>query len=718
MSTIGVDAGGNLTELTATPDVQAVEAVIPGACPLDCPDGCSWLVTVRGGEAVRLQGNPDHPFTHGALCAKVARYLDHTRTPDRLLHPLRRIGRKGEGRFERISWDDALGEIAERLLDVRDRLGGEAIWPFQGTGTLGYLQGLEGRSGARLWNVLGASDHLMTICSIAGSDGLRYTTGSNRGMDPEALQHARLILLWGSNPLTSHHHIWKFIGAARKQGAHLVVIDPVRTRSAAQADEHLAPRPGTDAALALGLMHEVVARGAHDEAFLRERCVGWHAYQERLAQFPPERVAEICDLPVERIVALGRRLAATRPTAIRATMGIQRHAGGGMALRTLATIPAVTGDWALPGGGLAYSTSGYFRGDRKALVRDDLRPHPVRSLAMTRLGDVLLKAEPPVHALVIYGANPLASNPDTEKVRRALARNDLFTVVIEQVPTDTVDYADIVLPSTMQTEHTDVHDGYGHMYLAWNEPAVEPPGECLAHTEIFRRLARAMGLSEPALYEDDLTLARTLIESGHPTLEGITVERLRRDGWVRIGHPHPLVPFASGFPTPSGKLELYSERAAADGHDPLPGYVPPAEAASPGEGRLALIAAASHWFLNSTFANAPEQRRRAGEPTVALHPDDALARGLAAGDRVRVGNERGSFEAILAVGEAARRGVAATTKGHWPKLLTGRTNVNAATEERDADLGCGAVFHDCSVWVRPASSTGERSGEVSAAAMA
>ena len=693
-----------------------MEAVIAGACPLDCPDGCSWQVTVRDGEAVRLRGNPDHPFTRGALCAKVARYLEHTRSPDRLLHPLRRVGAKGEGRFERISWDEALGEVAERLLDVRERHGGEAIWPYQGTGTLGYLQGLEGRSGARLWNVLGASEHIASICSIAGSEGLRYTTGTNRGMDPEAFAHARLILLWGSNPLTSHHHIWKFIAAARGRGAHLVVIDPVRTRSAAQADEHLAPRPGTDAALALGLMHEVVRRGAHDEAFLRERCVGWDAYRARLAEFPPERVAEICDLPVERIAALGERLATARPTAIRATMGIQRHAGGGMTLRTLATIPAVTGDWAVAGGGLAYSTSGYFRGDRAALARDDLRPHPVRSLVMTRLGDVLLEADPPVQALVVYGANPLASNPESGKVRRALAREDLFTVVIEQVPTDTVDYADIVLPSTMQTEHMDVHDGYGHMYLAWNEPAVDPPGECLPHTEIFRRLARAIGLTEPALYDDDLTLARTLVESGHPTLAGITLERLRRRGWVRLGHPHPLVPFASGFPTPSGKLELHSERAAADGHDPLPGYTPPAEAAAPGAGRLALIAAASHWFLNSMFANAPEQRRRAGEPTVALHPDDAAERGLAAGQLVRVGNERGSFVAVLAVGDAARRGVAATTKGHWPKLLAAGANVNAATEERDADLGGGAVFHDCSVWVEPVASNGRHGRETVAAA--
>src|ERR687898_906160 len=636
-------------------NVHGVERDVPGACPLDCPDGCSWIVTVRDGEAVRLRGTPDHPFTRGALCNKVSRYLDHTRAPDRLLHPLRRVGAKGEGRFTRISWDEALGEMAQRLLAIRDEHGGEAIWPFQGTGTLGYLQGLEGRAGARLWNVLGASDHAATICSAAGTSGLRRTLGTNATIDPEGFAHARLILLWGSNPLSSHHHFWKFVLAARAHGAHVAVIDPVRTRTAAQADEHLAPLPGTDAALALALMHVVVRDGAHDEAFLRERCEGWETFREHIAAYPPERAAAICDLPVERIEALGRRLAATRPTAIRATMGIQRHAGGGMTLRTLATIPAVTGDWTLPGGGLAYSTSGYFRGDRAGLARDDLRPQPVRSLLMTRLGDVLLDPQAGVHGLVVYGANPLASNPDSGKVRRALAREDLFSVVIEQVPTDTVDYADIVLPSTMQTEHVDVHDGYGHMYLAWNEPAVEPPGECLPHTEIFRRLARAMRLEEPALYDDDLTLARTLVESGDPTLAGVTVER-------------------------------YSERAAAAGHDPLPGYTPPAEAAEPGEDRLALIAAASHWFLNSTFANAPEQRRRAGQPAVALHPDDAAARGLVDGDRVRVGNERGSFEAVLAVGDAARRGVAATTKGHWPKLLAGRAHVNAATEERDADL--------------------------------
>ena len=336
-----------------------------GACPLDCPDGCSWVVDVREGAPVALRGRREHPYTHGALCGKVSRYLEHTRSPDRLLHPLRRVGAKGEGRFERISWEDALDEVAERLLAVRAEWGGEAIWPFLGTGTLGYLQGLEGRCGARLWNVLGASHHHANICSTAGTEGLRYVNGTNIGMDPEDVAEAGLILLWGTNPLTSHHHFWRHATRARRRGAHVVAIDPIRTRSAAQCDEHLAPLPGTDAALALGLLHVVVARGAHDEAFLAEHAHGWEAYRERIEAFPPARAAAVTGLDEAAIVALGERLASTRPCAIRATMGIQRHAGGGMTLRTLATIPAVTGDWALPGCGRRSSRARPARSPRK-----------------------------------------------------------------------------------------------------------------------------------------------------------------------------------------------------------------------------------------------------------------------------------------------------------------------------------------------------------------
>nr|WP_295784091.1 molybdopterin-dependent oxidoreductase [Rhodoferax sp.] len=680
------------------------EQTFMGACPLDCPDGCAWQVTVRDGVAIKLHGRSDHPMTHGMLCAKVNHYLEHTAAPDRLLYPMRRTGPKGSGTFSRITWDDALGEIAERFQKIITQHGGEAIWPYQGTGTLGFLQGIQGRAGSRLWNVLGASNHDMTICSIAGLVGLEYTIGAPRGIEPEALADAQLILLWGVNTLTSGHHQWRFVQAARKRGAYVVVIDPVRTRTARQADEHLAPIPGTDAALALGLLHTILALGAEDREYLARHTLGWDAFRRRILEYPPERVAAITGIDASCIVALGTRIAHTRPTAIRTAQGVQRHAGGGMTLRTLACIPGVTGDWRRPGGGLVYTTDGYFGANRAALVRDDLRERPVRSLSMTRLGEGLLDVQdPPVKALIVYAANPMASTPHQQKIRQGLLRDDLFTVVIEQFATDTADYADLVLPATMQTEHADLHDGYGHIYLAWNEPAVAPPGECLSTSETFRRLARRMGLTESALFDSDEELAAQLLDSDHPSLSGITLDRLRREGWVRLNYPTPFVPFADGFPTPSGKLEFFSARAEADGHDPLPGYTPPREVE---DANLAtrypfvLVVGASHYAINTIFANHPSLSRRSGPPTLVIHPTDATARGMASGQSVRVFNDRGAFAAALLVSDAVRPGVLATTKGAWPKN-GGGTSINATVDERDADMGGGAVFGDNRVDIEP-----------------
>ena len=677
------------------------ELTVLGTCPLDCPDTCGWQVTVRDGKAVRLRGNPDHPFTRGALCVKVNRYLEHAEAPDRLLYPLRRVGRKGEGRFERITWGQALDEISARLRGIVDEHGGEAIWPYWGTGTLGYLQGAEGLAGKRFFNVLGACEHDFTICSIAGSTGVKYAIGSSAGMDPEDLSLAKLIILWGTNTLTSGHHLWKFIQDARADGAYVVAIDPVRTRTAQQADEHLAPLPGSDAALALGLLHEVVRLGGQDEEFLAAHTHGWAEFRESIADYPPERVAELTGLTVAQITGLGARIATTRPTAIRATMGLQRHAGGGTALRTLACIPGVTGDWARPGGGLSYSTSAHFQLAVARLLRNDLRPGPVRHLSMTRLGEGLLETDPRVRALFVIAANPVASTPHQAKVREGMAREDLFTVVLEQFPTDTVDYADIVLPATMQHEHLDVHNGYGHLYLGWNEPAVAPPGECASTTETFRRLARAMGLTEPALQDSDEQLAEQLLASRHPWLQGITVDRLRKEGFVRLNAPRPFLPYAERFPTPSGKLEFLSGRAERHGLDPLPGYTPPAEVADPDRAArypLAMISAASHHFLNTIFANNAELRRRAGDPRILLHPDDAALRQVGDGTRVKVHNDRGAFEAVVEVSDRVRPGVIATPKGHWAKF-TGGTSVNVTVDERDSDMGGGAVYHDTRVEV-------------------
>jgi anaerobic selenocysteine-containing dehydrogenase len=674
---------------------------------MDCPDTCSWIVTVENDVAVRLEGDREHPFTRGALCNKLNDYLDYTRSSDRLLYPMRRIGPKGAGRFERITWDDALGEIAGRFREVIAEFGPEAIWPYLGSGSMGLLQGIYG-AGQRFWNVLGASRSVFTMCTIAGGYGTGYTLGHNQvGMDPETLRHSKLILLWGTNTLSTNVHLWRSILAARNAGAYLVAIDPIKTRTAATADWHLAPVPGTDAALALGLMHVVLAEGAADRDFIERHTLGWSDFEARLLDYPPERVAGITGLSVEDIVTLGRRVAHTRPTGIRIGMGMQRHGGGGMAVRTITCLPGVTGDWRHPGGGASYDTRGFFGLDWPSLTRNDLRTRPGRLLTTSRMGDTLLDADPPVKALFVYAANPVASNPHQTQVRKSLSRPDLFTVVVEHVLTDTAQYADIVLPTTMQTEHADLLQSYGHLYLAWNEPAVAAPGECLSTSEIFRRLARAMSLDVPCLYDGDEDVARQVLASGHPSLGGITLEALKARGSIRLNYPEPFVPFADGFPSPSGKLEFVCERMTPLGLDPLAGYTPPHEAAqvdTPLARRfpLALIAPANHWFLNSEFANVPAQAHRAGPPTVFVHPDDAARRGLATGTTARIFNDRGAFTATVEVTDRVRPGLVASTKGRWPRDAADGATVNATVDERDADMGGGAVYHDNRVEVRKA----------------
>ncbi|GAA4571944.1 molybdopterin-containing oxidoreductase family protein [Planotetraspora kaengkrachanensis] len=672
-----------------------MELRILGACPLDCPDTCSWEVTVRDGQAVGLRGNRDHPYTRGALCVKVNRYLEHTRADDRILHPMRRVGPKGSGRFERITWDEALTIVSDRLTEIVREHGGEAIWPYQGTGTLGYIQGSEGLAGWRFWNALGASRHDLNICSTAGNDGLRLTNGTPAGMDPETFALSRLILLWGTNTLTSGHHLWKFIQDARANGAYVVAIDPIRTRTADQADAHLAIRPGTDAALALGLLNVVLEEGAEDTAYLEEHTLGWEEFKAEILQYPPARVAEITGVPEEDIRALGVRLAHTRPTGIRATMGLQRHEGGGAALRLIACIPGVTGDWRHPGGGVAYSTTAHV--PLEVDSGEHLLRGPVRTLTMTRLAGQLDES---VKCLWVYGANPLGSSPDQNRIRAAMRREDLFTVVMEQFPTDTVDYADIVLPATMQTEHMDLHQGYGHMYLMWNEQAVEPAGESLSTTETFRRLARHMGLTEPSLHESDLEIAEGLLR-GTP---GITLDLLRKEGWARLDVADPFVPFTDGFPTPSGRLEFASDRAAAAGLPRVAGYVPSRTARTAPADReypLTMITPASHTSLNTTFGNNPELLRRSKGPRVMVSAADAEARGLVDGAPARVFNRNGEFTAYVEISDRVRPGVVAAPKGHWPKLSPGGANTNATVDERDADMGRGAVFHDNLVDIAP-----------------
>jgi anaerobic selenocysteine-containing dehydrogenase len=682
---------------------------VVGACALDCPDGCSWVVTVEDGAAVALRGNPSHPFTRGGLCAKVNPYLDYAASPGRLLHPLRRVAAKGEGRFERISWADAFGEIADRFAAALDRHGPESIWPYVGTGTLGFIQGCDA-GGTRLFHALGASRHHVDICSPAGHAGMSYTTGSAAGMNPEDLACSGLIILWGTNTLTTNLHLWPFVTAGRENGAQLVVIDPVRTRTAARADMHVALRPGTDAALAFGLMAELVATGATDESYLARWTLGWPEFRDQvLSAWSARRAAEACGLDVAQVRALAARIALQpgqdRGTGIRSLMGMQRHGGGGQAIRAVSCLPALTGDYARRGGGLCYSTGPAYPIDTAALSRPDLQPNgPTRRLKMSSLGRELQeRSDPPIEVLFVWAANPVVSNPDQRRTRAGLERPGLFTVVVDHVLSDTARYADLLLPGTTQLEHADLHNSYSHLYLNWNAPAVEPPGKCLPHTEIFRRLSRALGLTEPLLYASDDELAQAALGSSHPAMSGITLPALKENGWLRMAWPEPFLPFAQGFPTPSGLFEFSSETGAADGAGRFPQVTEPYVTGRPAEpgpdGTLELISAAHHYLLNSTFS-ASSRHASATEPVVMLHPQDAATRSIPDGTLVRLASEVGSFVARACITDAVRVGVAATSKGLWPKGI-GDSTVNAVVADRPSDLGDGATFHDTRVTVRP-----------------
>jgi anaerobic selenocysteine-containing dehydrogenase len=660
---------------------------IVGACPLDCPDGCSWIVTVDDdGRAVKLRGNPDHPFTRGGLCKKVNPWLEHAADPGRLMFPQRRTGPKGSGQFEPISWDEAIAEIASRFQNSIDRHGGASIWPYVGTGNMGFIQGANGPQ--RLWNRLGASAHESTICSVSGHVGIGYTAGTAAGMDPERVVDAGVVMIWGSNTLVANQHFWPFVKQAKDRGAPVIVVDPVTTATARRADTHLAPLPGTDAALALGLMRVLLDANAIDHDFIERRTHGAAEFIASLDEWTPRHTANITGVAASQISHVGEMLAGHRPLALKLGQGMQRHRGGGQAARVISCLPALLGSYDEPGGGLVYSTSDGYRFNFDALHRPNLGSRP-RSLAMTRLASTLNQVnDPPITSLVIQAANPLVSNPDTDAIRRALVRDDLFTVVIDVFPTETSRYADLVLPSTLQHEHLEVNDSFSHFYVDLNLPAVDPPGECLSHTEIWRRVAAAMGLTDPALFATDAELVDDLLSAAAFAQAGITRASLTATGFARLPGTDDWSPFAKRFWTPSGRFEFVSEQAELDGHGALPHSVAPAETGRADATSYSLIAAASEFHVNSMFASTMVTRAKTTGPRVVVHPDDAKRDGFGPGDRVRVHNSRGSFDADLAVSPSTRPGVAATTKGSWS------LNVNATVDERDSDMGRGAVFHD------------------------
>ncbi len=675
--------------------------VVKSTCQLDCPDACGLLVEVDedSGRVLALRGNPDHPFTGGALCGKVAHSVDGLYGPDRLSQPLVRVGHKGEGRFAPISWDEALDTIAGRLRDCIDRHGPESILPLYFAGTMGHVQSWV--FGPRFFAHLGASRLNTNICDGAAQAACTYLLGAPVGYDPEDIVHARLIVLWGTNTLTTNVHQWKFVIEARARGAHVVAIDPICTDTAERCDEHLAPLPGTDGALALGLMRTILDEGAVDREWVQTHTVGWPELEARLAEWPVARAAEICALDEEEIRSLARRIARTRPTALRVGLGLQRTAGGGDATRAIMALPALTGDWRYVGGGALSQTVGHFPYDWSHYIAPPGMPAPpARTVNMSRLGDALTKLDdPPVMAAVVWNYNPVASNPNQNRVLAGFEREDLFVTVIEHRLTDTTDYADIVLPATSHFEQLDIVDAYGHNYLGWNAAAAEPYAQSLSNAEIFRRLARRLGVEDPRVIGTESDLIEEFLDNDTCRRRGVTFERLRDEGFLRAADfDVGVAPFADGgFPSPSGKIELWSQAAADDGLDPLVGYTPPSEVTDPELAKrfpFVLVTPATRFFLNSTFASLDWHRNKTGPIRVMVNPRDATERGISDGAMAAVYNDRGTFHAAVVVSDKVRQGVAMAPKQYWRRLTPGTATPNVTTPERDADMAGAPTFHD------------------------
>jgi anaerobic selenocysteine-containing dehydrogenase len=687
---------------------MATSTTVLGACPHDCPDTCSFITTVEDGVATRLQGNPAHPHTDGALCTKVSRYTQRTYHPERILQPLKRSGPKGSGQFTPVSWESALADIAGRLQAIAGRSpdAAQAILPYSYAGTMGLVQG-ESIAG-RFFNKLGASLLDRTICASAAAEGLTYTVGGKLGMQVQFFSESRLILIWGSNSIASNLHFWRHAQEAKRQGARLICIDPRRSETADKCHEHIALLPGTDAALAFGIMHELVRHGWLDHDYIARHTLGWDALRARALEWPPERAAGVCGLDAQQVRDLARAYGESAmrgaPTAIRLNYGMQRVRGGGNAVRAIACLPALVGAWRQRAGGLLLSSAGNFPIQRAALERPDLRTGKApRTINMNTIGDDLLRPAsasfgPAIEALIVYNSNPVAVAPDSSKVVRGFAREDLFTVVLEHFKTDTADYADYLLPATTQLEHWDVQVAYGHTDVLLNRPAIAPVGEARPNSQIFRDLARHMGYTDPCFSESDESLCR--IAYG----DAIDFDELLAKGFASLRVPQ--APFAEGrFPTPSGKCEFYSARLAALGLDGLPDHLPNYEAAgSSAQFPLAMISPPARNFLNSTFVNVQSLRDIEGEPLLEMHPRDAEARGLASGSVVRVFNQRGDYRCRMEISRRARPGVVNGMGIWWRKLGLDGHNVNQLTSQRLTDLGRAPTFYDCLVEVEAATS--------------
>lgn len=689
-------------------------AIVRAVCPHDCPDTCAMLVTVKDGVATEVRGDPDHPTTNGVLCTKVARYTERTYHAERLLYPQKRVGKKGEGKFERISWDEAISTIAERLQTVAQK-NPQAILPYSYAGTCGMVQGEA--MAHRFFHQIGASLLDRTICASAGATGYKYTVGASIGTDLEQVQNAKLILIWGSNPIVSNLHFWTRAQEAKRAGARLIAIDPYRSLTAEKCHQHIAPLPGTDSALALGLMHILIKEDLIDKNYIARYTLGFDELAQGVHEWTPQRTAQTCGISENEVIQLAREYGTAcrngDAALIRLNYGVQRTHGGGMAVRNIACLPGLTGAWRLPAGGAMLSLSGAFPKDHDAMERPDLIPAHIqpRTINMTSLGDDLLRESsaefgPKIDAVIVYNSNPVAIAPDSGKVAQGFTREDLFTVVLEHFQTDTADYADILLPATTQLEHVDVHSSYGHYYMMANNAAIAPLGESKSNTDFFRLLAKQMGFTDPCFSETDDQIAAKAFRTSDVKAMHFDWDALKQSGWKKLNLP--AAPFAEGgFLTASGKCEFFSAKMQKDGLSPVPTYIAPYESvlSNPALSRdypLAMISPPARNFMNSTFVNVKSLRDTEGEPHLDMHPADAAPRAIAHGDMVRIYNQRGSMQARVRVTDRARMGLVVGLSIWWKKLAGDGQNANAVTSQRLTDMGGGATFYDVLVEVEKA----------------
>ncbi|MEO8107128.1 MAG: molybdopterin-dependent oxidoreductase [Actinomycetes bacterium] len=682
-------------------DVPLPLVNVAGACPHDCPDTCAWTIGVQDGRAVTLAGAPDHPFTSGGLCAKVNRFLDdRVYHPDRVLHPMRRSGPKGSGSYVAVSWEDALDEIASRTSKVVSNHGADAVLRFSYLGTQGLVQGTAVSD--PFFARLGATELVRAVCGNTGVAGASVTMGDGPGLLPEELEHSRFVILWGTNTLSTNLHLWPFIRSARERGAKVVVIDPQETRTAKAADWHVRPLPGTDAALALGMMRVLVDDDLVDHEYVAAHTVGFEQLRERLAEYPTDRVSELTGLDEAEVIRLARAYGSSGPAAIRLLVGMEHHEFGAETFRTIACLPALVGAWKSRGGGLCHMTFQLFD-ELDWSCGVGVAATPSRSVNMVQLGQALTGLEPPIRALFVYNANPAVIAPEQNLVLRGLARDDLFTVVLEHFMTDTAQFADFVLPATTQIEHVDVMWSWGQTYLAWNDPAIPPVGEALSNAEIFRRLGRHLGFEDPAFTSDDLALAEAAIKP----LGDKRIAELRERGWIRMDDARHVLPYAEGgFRTASGKAEFFSREREKAGLDPLPSYRPAWEGPHGDSDRrmrypLQLITAkGAHRFLNSGYVHVDRTVRAEGEQMVDVNDQDAESRGIKEGSAVRVYNDRGSLSLPARVGDRVRPGVVSIPSGWWASVTPAGRSANALTSDGVSDLGQGGDFHDTMVQVQ------------------